>query len=138
MGSNARAYKGEELEDHDIGPVNNFPQGIPVAVEVGRRKVMVVRDGDQVYTLRDVCPHQGASISSGRVISTCRLRRRGDEWVQTDLRAVQCPWHGWAFGLTDGQALFDSMERVRVRSYSTRVAEGRVRVRMDNNPSKNS
>jgi nitrite reductase/ring-hydroxylating ferredoxin subunit len=131
MGSNVRDRELKQSEDHDLGPVNNFPQGIPIAVEVGRRKVMVVRDGDHVYALRDVCPHQGASISSGRVISTCLLRRRDSEWVETNLRAVQCPWHGWAFGLDDGEALFDSIERFRVRSYSARVAEGRVWMQME-------
>jgi nitrite reductase (NADH) small subunit len=116
--------------EHDLGPVAGYPQGEPVAVAVGRRRLVLIRDDDRVFALRDVCPHQGAALSAGRVISTCRLRREDDRWVQTDLRAVQCPWHGWAFELTDGQALFDD-SGARVRSYAARVAGGRVRVRVE-------
>ena len=125
MGSEPR-----DSGEHDLGPVAGYPQGELVAVEVGRRRLVLVRDGDRVFALRDICPHQGAALSAGRVISTCRLHREDDRWVQTDLRVIQCPWHGWSFGLDDGQALFaDSGSSVR--SYSARVASGRVRVRME-------
>lgn len=129
MGSKARESELRGSEEHDLGPLTSFPQGTPHAVKLGRRQIVLVRDGDQVHALRDVCPHQGAPLSKGRVISACRLRKCGVRWVQEDQRAVQCPWHGWAFGLKDGQALFDP-RRVRVRSYSARVDEGRVRVRV--------
>ena len=130
MGFEPRDSELRESEEHDLGPLTGYPEGTPLAVKVGHRQVVLVRDRDQVYALRDVCPHQGAQLSAGRVISTCRLRQRGDRWVQTDQRAVQCPWHGWAFGLEDGRALFGS-GRVRVRSYSIRVDDGRVRVRVE-------
>lgn len=120
----------EKSGEHDLGPVTCYPPGEPVAVDVGRRRLVVVRDGGRVFALRDVCPHQGAALSAGRVISTCCLRRREGRWVQTDLRAVQCPWHGWSFGLDDGRALFDDAG-TRVRSYPVRVVGGRVRVRME-------
>ena len=120
----------EESGEHDLGPLTGYPQGEPVAVDVGRRRLVVVRDGERVFALRDVCPHQGAALSAGRVISTCRLHREHGRWVQTDLRAVQCPWHGWSFGLDDGQALFED-SGTRVRSYPARVAGGRVRVRVE-------
>ena len=120
----------EDSGEHDLGPVTGYPQGEPVAVAVGRRRLVLIRDDDRVFALRDVCPHQGAALSAGRVISTCRLRREDDRWVQTDLRAVQCPWHGWAFGLDDGQALFDDTG-ARVRSYPARVAGGRVLVQVE-------
>ena len=135
MGSEAPDSEEPDAGEHDLGPLTGYPQGTPVAVEVGRRRVVLVRDGDRVYALRDVCPHQGASLSAGRVISTCRLRRHGDRWVQTDLRAVQCPWHGWAFALEDGRALFEPAgvdgAGARVRSYPARVTDGRVRVRVE-------
>lgn len=119
-------------DERDLGPVTGYPHGEPVAVRVGRRRLVLIRDGDQVFVLRDACPHQGAALSAGRVITTCRLRWRDARWEQTDLRAVQCPWHGWSFGLRDGRALFAGEDsRARVRSYPARVAGGRVRVRVE-------
>lgn len=118
--------------ERDLGPVTGYPHGEPVSVRVGRRRLVLIRDGDQVFVLRDVCPHQGAALSAGRVVTTCRLRWRDARWVQTDLRAVQCPWHGWSFGLRDGRAVFAGEDSgARVRSYPVRVAGGRVRVRVE-------
>lgn len=118
--------------EHDLGPVTGYPPGEPVAVRVGRRRLVLIRDGERVFALRDACPHQGAALSAGRVVSTCRLRWEEARWVQTDLRALQCPWHGWSFALRDGRALFAGADAgVRVRSYPARIAGGRVRVRVE-------
>ncbi|MBL4869858.1 MAG: Rieske (2Fe-2S) protein, partial [Robiginitomaculum sp.] len=40
-----------------------------------------------VFALRDICPHRAAPLSAGRIV--------GD--------SVECPYHGWRFGLSDGQ-----------------------------------
>ena len=132
MGSEPAGAGERGSGEHDLGAVAGYPQGEPVAVRVGRRRLVLIRDGEQVFALRDACPHQGAALSAGRLVSTCRLRWEGARWVQTDLRAVQCPWHGWSFGLRDGRALFAGEDSgARVRSYPVRVAGGRVRVRME-------
>ena len=115
-------------DEYDLGPVTGYPQGKPIAVEVDRKRVVLVRDGDKIFALRDICPHQGAALSAGRVISTCRIRRENDRWVGSDLKALQCPWHGWSFGLDDGQALYAGSGS-RVRFYSARVSGGRVRLK---------
>ena len=71
----------EESGEHDLGPVTGYPQGEPVAVDVGRRRLVVIRDGDRVFALRDVCPHQGAALSlphapGGRPLGADRPARR--------------------------------------------------------------
>lgn len=43
------------------------------------------RDGT-VFALRDICPHRAAPLSEGRIIDD----------------AVECPYHGWQFGISDG------------------------------------
>jgi len=48
------------------------------------------RDGT-VFALRDICPHRAAPLSEGRIISDAR----GND-------AVECPYHGWKFGASDG------------------------------------
>jgi phenylpropionate dioxygenase-like ring-hydroxylating dioxygenase large terminal subunit len=52
-------------------------------VNLGRKK-----DGD-LFALRDICPHRAAPLSAGAII--------GD--------SVECPYHGWKFGVGDGQCL---------------------------------
>ena len=48
------------------------------------------RDGT-IFALRDICPHRAAPLSEGRIISDAR----GND-------AVECPYHGWKFGASDG------------------------------------
>lgn len=45
------------------------------------------------FALRDVCPHRAAPLSGGRVLDV------GGE------AAVECPYHAWAFRLSDGRCL---------------------------------
>lgn len=134
MGSEPADPGEHDPDEHDLGPVTGYPPGEPVAVRVGRRRLVLIRDGERVFALRDACPHQGAALSAGRVVSTCRLRWEQARWAQTDLRALQCPWHGWSFALRDGRALFadaGAEAGARVRSYPARIAGGRVRVRVE-------
>ena len=44
---------------------------------------------DEVFALRDKCPHKGGPLSQGIVFG----------------RRVSCPLHQWTIGLNDGRAL---------------------------------
>ena len=85
-----------------------------------------------VFALRDVCPHRAAPLSAGRQVD-------GPDGAP----AVACPYHGWTFrtgdgacssipSLTPGQA-YES-ERIRVRRYPVREAQGLVWVWMAADP----
>lgn len=97
----------------DLGALANFTEGKPERVTASDRAMLVVRRGDDVYALRDLCPHQGDDI---------RMERTGE--------VVVCPWHGWEFNVQTGRSLCDP-QKTRVRSYVTRVEHGRVFVEMD-------
>ena len=44
---------------------------------------------DEVFALRDKCPHKGGPLSQGIVLG----------------KTVACPLHNWQIGLADGQAV---------------------------------
>lgn len=113
---------------HDVGSVADFPDGVPVPVRVAGRDLMVVRQGNRVYALRDRCPHQGARLSSGRVGGMTRPCKPGEELVLARVgEIVTCPWHGWEYDLISGCSLA-APERARVATYSARVEGDRVLV----------
>ena len=69
------------------------------------------RDGT-VFALRDICPHRAAPLSAGRIVDD----------------AVECPYHGWKFGVIDGActdipALTEAQSmdttRIKVRHFPT-------------------
>jgi len=75
-----------------------------------------------VYALRDICPHRAAPLSAGRLLE------EGGE------AQVECPYHGWRFGLDGGcraiPSLLDDQDvdpaRIRVRAYPVRESQGLV------------
>lgn len=78
--------------------------------------------GGEAFALRDVCPHRAVPLSAG-----CQVDTDGQP-------SVQCPYHGWRFGLdgacvhmpslVDGQAY--ETRRVRVRRYPVHEAHGLI------------
>ncbi|MTV24653.1 aromatic ring-hydroxylating dioxygenase subunit alpha [Nitriliruptoraceae bacterium ZYF776] len=64
--------------------VTDDPEGIVLCGE----KIMIMRDVDgRVHALHDRCPHRGVKLSEGD---------------QQFPGTVSCPYHGWTFGLEDG------------------------------------
>lgn len=92
--------------------------------EILGEPVVLGRDQEgRAFALRDICPHRAVPLSAGRLAS-----ERG---VQT----VECPYHGWRFGVADGVCkLIPSLVegqpyeagRIRVRHYPTYEANGIV------------
>ena len=114
---------------HDIGALKDFDCGRPYRVEVGGRALVVVRrDDDRLYALRDTCPHQGARLSDGRVGGTSLACKPGEVIEYGRIGEIlTCPWHGWEYDLCTGQSLINP-QRVRVAAYPVRVESGRVLV----------
>lgn len=118
---------------HDIGAVDDYENGIPYHVKVKGQPLVVVRKGDIFFALRDTCPHEGARLSDGRVLGTpltCKPGNPIDYGRKGEI--ISCPWHGWEFDLCTGRSL-TKPDRVRVKSYSVTIENGRVLVDTGNN-----
>jgi nitrite reductase (NADH) small subunit len=63
---------------------------------------------DQVFAVRDACPHKGGPLSQGIVHGT----------------SVTCPLHNWKIDLASGEALGPDEGCTNV--FSTRVENGKV------------
>ncbi len=73
----------------EVAALQNLPQGAGLRVEVGEHRIAMFRVGSDVYAIGDRCSHAEASLAEGEVFD--------DE--------VECPRHGAAFRLTDGEPL---------------------------------
>jgi 3-phenylpropionate/trans-cinnamate dioxygenase ferredoxin component len=78
---------------------------------VGDRKLAVVRLGDDVYAIGDVCSHENISLSEGEI-------HAGD-------RSIECWKHGSEFSLETGEALTLPATKA-VPVYEVRVDGGDV------------
>lgn len=105
--------------------VDEIPPGTKHTIEISRRSIVIFNVGGKFYAVRDRCPHQGACLSGGDVLTgKISASRPGAYETDPSRHYVRCPWHGWEYELGTGQSYFDP-ERNRVRPYDISVASGK-------------
>jgi nitrite reductase/ring-hydroxylating ferredoxin subunit len=108
---------------HVIGPLADYPPGSRTRVHIGRRAIALFNADGRLYALRDVCPHQGAPLSSGVVLGQVTASAPGEYRYDADCKFVRCPWHGWEYNLETGESSYDP-HHDRVKAYAVSVASG--------------
>lgn len=73
-------------EFETVAKVGDIPIGKGAAYEVNGRVVAVFNDDGTYRAMDDMCPHMGASLSTGFLESS----------------EVTCPWHAWRFDIKTG------------------------------------
>jgi len=94
-----------------VFPFDDIADGAVRKVDVNGVPVAVVRIGDDVYAISDVCSHAEVSLSGG------------DVWC--DELELECPKHGSAFSLVTGEpSTLPATQPVAV--FDARVIDGQV------------
>lgn len=104
-------------------------------IEPGGRKVVTVRGREIVifnvhgafYGLINRCPHQGAPLSAGAIVSRLVAPEPGDYRLTRHGEMLRCPWHCWEFDIRTGQSLCDP-NSVQARAYNVAVQPGKTLV----------
>ena len=96
--------------------LTDLAPGSATRFEVQGRAVAVVRIGDDVYAIGDVCSHGNVSLSEGEV------------WCDT--KELECWKHGSSFSLETGEPN-TLPATVPVPVYVARVADGQVIIEVD-------
>ena len=92
-----------------VCPLEEIPRLGSRVVQTGKGDVAVFRNGsDEVFALRDQCPHKGGPLSQGVVFD----------------RKVACPLHGWVVQLDSGEAV--APDHGCTHRYRARVDKGEV------------
>lgn len=95
----------------DVAALDELTDGEAKAVTVDETGVVLVRQGSEVFALHATCSHALESLDGG--------------WVENG--AIECPRHGAAFRLSDGEALTPPANRA-LPTFPVEVREGRVLV----------
>ncbi|OLC56256.1 MAG: hypothetical protein AUH85_06880 [Chloroflexi bacterium 13_1_40CM_4_68_4] len=69
--------------------VSSIEPDKPTKARAGAQTLVVVRKGDRLFALHDVCAHQGCSLSAGKIV--------GD--------SIECPCHGSRYQITTGHVV---------------------------------
>ena len=99
--------KWVRLDTGDIADLALLPEATPTKMRAGINDLVVVRVGDRIDAMHNVCAHAGGPLNEGRIVDGC----------------IECPWHYSRFRLTDGLAkrgptVYDQP------AYEVRTAEG--------------
>ncbi|MFT4299753.1 MAG: non-heme iron oxygenase ferredoxin subunit [Aeromicrobium sp.] len=98
-------------DKHFAAPLDLVPDAGSLAVTVDGHEIVLVRDGDEVFALRDECSHAAIPLSEGDV----------------EGRTIECWLHGSRFDVTTGEPLnFPATEPVP--TYPTTIEDDRVYV----------
>ncbi|HVF13548.1 MAG TPA: Rieske 2Fe-2S domain-containing protein [Acidimicrobiales bacterium] len=91
-GVNIDRHAWDHAADDWVGVTLEAPleEGVPVVVDAGGDAVLVVRRGEAIHAISDVCSHMGGPLHEGEMsadpLGGC----------------VTCPWHASRFRLDDG------------------------------------
>jgi nitrite reductase/ring-hydroxylating ferredoxin subunit/ferredoxin-thioredoxin reductase catalytic subunit len=91
--------------DVPIGLYDEFAPGSIRHVKIGKRDIAVVRTGDEVFALSNVCRHAFGPLNDGFV----------------DGYSVVCPWHGWRYDVRRGTTDHPNAD---VATYPAHVRDG--------------
>ena len=88
---NRHAFRGAGakwivLEPAELDADGRIPEGRPVKAKLGINQLVLVRDGERVLALHDVCAHAGGPLNEGKLVDG----------------QVECPWHASRYRMTDG------------------------------------
>jgi nitrite reductase/ring-hydroxylating ferredoxin subunit len=113
----------------DVAALDDLAEGQPLIVTFEGRSVGVLLWRDEVFALRNICPHQLGPVCQGYAMPLLTSESRGTVKADDDKCVLICPWHGWEFDVRSGRAAWGS-SRYRLKTYETRVVDGRVLVRL--------
>jgi nitrite reductase/ring-hydroxylating ferredoxin subunit/uncharacterized membrane protein len=96
----------------DVLDASELREGEPRRAIAGDARVLLVRRGDEVFAIGEVCSHLGGPLAEGKL--------EGD--------MIECPWHGSRFCVRDGSVVDGPATHPQPR-FEARENGGRIEVR---------
>ncbi len=97
------------------GRLDDLEDGLPHGVVLSNgERVCVIRRGEQVWAVHDVCPHRGFGLSGGDCVE-----------MADGTPVIECPWHGARFSCVNG-AVLRGPSTDAIATYEVHVRDGDV------------
>lgn len=108
---------------HVVARTEDIPDGGRIVVDVRGISIGVFNINGTYRAVLNRCPHGGAPLCEGQVLSDLTAKEPGDWSFDPSRCLLKCPWHGWEFDLATGESYFDP-RGVKVRSYPAQSESG--------------
>jgi nitrite reductase/ring-hydroxylating ferredoxin subunit len=116
------------MAKHVVAAVGEIPPGGRKLVTIRGREIGVFNLDGEYHALVNRCPHQGAALCTGAVVSRLEAPQPGEYRLTQPGSMLRCPWHCWEFDIRTGQSWCEP-DDVKVRSYAVKVEPGEALVR---------
>jgi 3-phenylpropionate/trans-cinnamate dioxygenase ferredoxin subunit len=111
------------MAKHIVATVAEIPPGGRKIVTVRGRSIGVFNVDGAFHALINRCPHQGAVLCEGAIVSRLEAPLPGEYRLTRPGTMIRCPWHCWEFDIATGQSWCEP-DDVKARSYSVTVEPG--------------
>ena len=74
------------LEPAELDGAGLIPEGRPIKAKLGINQLVLVRQGERILALHDVCAHAGGPLNEGKLVDG----------------QIECPWHFSRYAMTTG------------------------------------
>lgn len=115
------------MSRHVVATAGEIAAGSCKIVTVKGREIGIFRVGDDFHGLINRCPHQGAPLCRGEIVSRLVAPSPGDYRLTRPGEMIRCPWHCWEFDIRTGQSLCDP-NSVQARAFDVAVEPGKALV----------
>jgi nitrite reductase/ring-hydroxylating ferredoxin subunit len=111
------------MSRHVVATVGEIAPGSCKLVTVKGREIGVFNVNQEFFALINRCPHQGAPLCRGKVVSRLEAKMPGEYRLTRQGEMLRCPWHCWEFDIRTGQSWCDP-DSVQARTYAVEVQPG--------------
>src|SRR6202522_3805340 len=112
---------------HVVASVEEIAPGTCKVVTIKGREIGVFNVNNEFFALINRCPHQGAPLCRGEIVSRLVAPSPGDYRLTRTGEMIRCPWHCWEFDIRTGQSLCDP-NSVQARAFDVAVEPGKALV----------
>jgi nitrite reductase (NADH) small subunit len=112
-----------------IGKDSDFNNKGCHLVELKGRKFGIYKVDDTYYAVLNSCPHKAAPLCIGSSDGTMLPSNPSEFTFGLGNRVLRCPWHGWEFDITTGEALF-GVSNKKVPVYPVSLENGELYVEL--------
>ena len=110
---NRNAFTSGLKDFVSVLPMQNLEENKPTRVDAKGHPVLLVRRGEEVYSIGAVCSHYGGPLEQGEL-------KDG---------SIVCPWHYSRFTLEEGKVV-GGPATSPLPEYENRISNGQIQVRM--------
>ncbi len=109
---------------HVVARVDEIPVGTCKIVTVRGREIGIFNVNESFYGLINRCPHQGAKLCEGAIVSRLVSSMPGEYGLSRPGEMIRCPWHCWEFDITTGKSLCDP-NSMQARMFNVEIEPGK-------------